>query len=48
MAKVILLADDEPDTVMIVRERLKKAGYDVISAFTGMKSFKRSKNERLI
>ena len=35
MAKRILLADDEPDTIILVQERLKGAGYEVVTACTG-------------
>ena len=35
MAKRVLLADDEIDSVVLVQERLKGAGYEVVTACTG-------------
>ena len=35
MSKVIMVVDDEPDTLVLLNERLKNAGYGVVSAFSG-------------
>ena len=39
MPKKILVVDDEPDILKVVIFRLKKAGYEVTSAVTGMGAF---------
>lgn len=39
MAKKILVVDDEQDILRVVTFRLKKAGYEVISAVDGQKGF---------
>jgi len=38
MAKKILVVDDEPDILKVVRFRLKATGYDVITAENGQKA----------
>ncbi len=35
MEKKILIVDDEPDVLLLLGERLSKAGYDVIKASSG-------------
>ncbi len=46
MAKRILVIDDEPDILKVVDFRLKKAGYDVITAIDGQEGLDLAKKER--
>ena len=36
MAKTILIIDDEPDILIMVEARLKKAGYNILKAVNGL------------
>lgn len=38
MAKKILFVDDEPDVLAVVTFRLKKAGYEIVSAVNGQEA----------
>jgi DNA-binding response OmpR family regulator len=38
----ILVIDDEPGVVELLKKRLERAGYDVIAATDGMEGFKRA------
>lgn len=46
----ILIVDDEPDVLMLLGERLTKAGYDVVKAASGKEALElaRSKSPQLI
>lgn len=46
MPKKILVVDDEPDILKIIIFRLKKAGYEVISAVNGKEALECIKTER--
>lgn len=46
MAKRILVIDDEPDIRRVVEFRLKKQGYEVISAGDGKEGFNLAKQEK--
>ena len=41
MAKRILIVDDEPQMVMLLRSRLERCGYEVEEAFTGSEAYER-------
>mgnify|MGYP000843929151 CR=1 FL=1 len=43
MAKKILVVDDEPDFLMMASLRLKKSGYDVVTATDGEKALNKLK-----
>jgi CheY-like chemotaxis protein len=45
MAK-ILLVDDEPDIVYLVKRFLEKGGYDVVEAYGGEEALKKTRKER--
>lgn len=45
MAKKILIADDEPDILKVVKMRLETQGYDVVSASDGQKALDMVKSE---
>ena len=38
MAKTVLLVDDEPDVILVVRGRLKTWGYQVVTAMNGQEA----------
>lgn len=42
MKKTILVVDDEPDIVELIRYNLTKEGYDVLTAFDGQQALSRS------
>ena len=42
MAKKILIIDDEPDLISVVKTRLEASGYEVISASNGLEGLKRA------
>ncbi|MEI6632928.1 MAG: response regulator [Chlamydiota bacterium] len=46
MAKKILLVDDEPHIVMMVANRLKQAGHEVITASDGMAGLAKAQKEK--
>lgn len=46
MAKKILIVDDEPDFITMVRMRLEANGYEVIDAPDGEAGFKKAKQEK--
>lgn len=46
MAKKILLIEDEPDHVMIIKERLLPLGYEVIEAGNGQQGIDLAKTEK--
>lgn len=46
MAKKILVIDDEPSVVKMVEFRLKKDGYNVITAGDGMTGLEKAKTEK--
>jgi len=46
MAYKILIVDDEPHIVMIVRARLENAGYEVISAGDGREGLDKARAEK--
>ena len=43
--KKILIVDDEPDVLMLLGERLSKAGYDVIKASGGQEAIETAQKE---
>ena len=43
MPKRILIVDDEPQIVMLLRSRLERCGYEVEEAFTGVEAYARLK-----
>jgi DNA-binding response OmpR family regulator len=43
MKKKILVVEDEPDLVLMVKERLKSEGYRVYGAFDGLDGIKKAK-----
>jgi DNA-binding response OmpR family regulator len=45
MSKKIMVVDDEPDMLEMVSFRLKKGGYDVITAINGDECIKKAKEE---
>ena len=45
MGKKILLVDDEPNTVKMVRSRLVASGYDVVDAIDGAQGLEKAKAE---
>ena len=45
MTKTILLVDDEPDMLEMMKLRLKKAGYKVITAITGEECLQRAEEK---
>ena len=46
MAKKILIVDDEPDVLKLAVFRLKKAGYEILTAFDGQKALSLIRNEK--
>jgi len=46
MAKRILVVDDEPNIVMMVENRLKASGYEVISAGDGQEGLDKARGEK--
>ncbi len=44
--KRILLIDDEPDIIQVVSFRLRKSGYEVLTASDGMQGFEMAKKEK--
>ena len=46
MAYKILIVDDEPHIVMVVKVRLEKAGYEVISAGDGREGLDKARTEK--
>ena len=44
--KKILIVEDEPDLVLMLKARLKSEGYDVYSAFDGIEGIKKTKELR--
>jgi two-component system, OmpR family, alkaline phosphatase synthesis response regulator PhoP len=46
MAKKILLVDDEPHIIMMLENRMKHAGYDVITASDGQEALTKAKKEK--
>lgn len=46
MTKKILIIDDNPELVTILKMRLEKEGYPVVSAEDGMMGLKKAKEER--
>ncbi len=45
MAKKILIVDDEPDVLKVAAFRLKKAGYDVLTAVNGQEALGLAKKD---
>jgi len=45
MAKKILLVDDEPHIIMMLENRMKHAGYEVITASDGQEALTKAKKE---
>ncbi len=41
--KTILLVDDEPDLIMMLKQNLEAEGYNIEVAYNGVKPLKRSK-----
>ena len=46
MSKKILLVDDEPDLVSLLKKRLEINNYEVISASDGMEALRKAKKEK--
>ena len=46
MAKRILVVDDEPDIVTVLKMGLKRKGYEVITAYDGKEALEKAKAER--
>ncbi|MBU0548213.1 MAG: response regulator [Candidatus Omnitrophica bacterium] len=46
MAKKILLVDDEPHIIMMLENRMKHAGYEVITACDGPEALTRAQKEK--
>ncbi|MDD5282305.1 MAG: response regulator [Candidatus Omnitrophica bacterium] len=46
MAKKILLVDDEPHIIMMLENRMKHAGYDVITASDGQEALAKAHKEK--
>jgi DNA-binding response OmpR family regulator len=46
MAKKILLVDDEPDLVEMVKMRLEVAGYEAITAYDGQEGLDKARKEK--
>lgn len=46
MAKKILMVDDEPDVLKIVKLRLVKQGYEVIFAENGQQAFEAARSQK--
>jgi len=46
MAKKILLVDDEPHIIMMLENRMKHAGYDVITASDGQEALTKAQKEK--
>jgi len=46
MAKRILIVDDEPDVLKLAEFRLRKWGYEIITAFDGQKGLELIRNEK--
>ncbi len=46
MAKKILLVDDEPHIIMMLENRMKHAGYDVITASDGQEALVKAHKEK--
>lgn len=45
-SKKVLVVDDEPDVVDIIKTRLNINGYDVITAYDGLEGLEKAKQER--
>ncbi|MCA9404935.1 MAG: response regulator [Candidatus Omnitrophica bacterium] len=45
MPKKILIVDDEPDIILVVKGRLTAAGYDVVTAEDGQDGLNKAKKE---
>ena len=45
MAKKILVVDDEPNIITMIKSRLKANGYDVITACDGQEGLEKAQNE---
>ncbi len=43
--KKVLIVDDEPDVLMLLGERLSKAGYDVVKASAGQEAIELAQKE---
>lgn len=46
MAKRILVVDDEPDLVEMIKMRLEASGYEVIPAYDGKEALDKAKKEK--
>ncbi len=46
MAKKILIVDDEPDVLKVAMFRLKKAGYEILTALDGQTALSSIRNEK--
>ena len=46
MAKTILVIDDEPHVLMVLRVRLRSVGYQVITAVDGVEGLEKARSER--
>jgi two-component system, OmpR family, alkaline phosphatase synthesis response regulator PhoP len=42
---LVLVADDDPDILSLVRLRLERSGYDVVSAGDGEQALERARRE---